>query len=431
MIEYIFDENNEVDIASLSEYIGLFETIEQNKSYPSPSCGTCLLTMQKEERLVKANYIYRGENQWYERIAASAFRYGKKMRPQLIDALTNTQCKDMEYPIFMNAIDDFYRQVSHDLEQTEKDNFIAFSQHHGLPTNLLDVTTSPLSALFFACHGAHKDCGYVYIFENFIDITDIVYSNPNSNILDLLKKNDKQTISIMSSLLSKYWHEIRSENRINGHIRSLCLVLHEKFKEQKCDYVWINWQGKLTAIAEQAEKVSNACIEERLEPRRKELNELIRLIMEYSDSNDIALPINYHKSLTGNPRIQHALKNLGLSYIDYQRNAYLVLLVFLLNIPTTDNLENTLPYMLYRPKENFKRMRIQQGLFIYQPFVNLSDGNYDTKIRLVQEIKHSKVIKVKNQHKILQQLDCLGINQGTIYGDFDSIAKHIKHKHSL
>ena len=129
------------------------------------------------------------------------------------------------------------------------------------------------------------------------------------------------------------------------------------------------------------------------------------------------------------------LKNLGLFYDDYQRNVYLLLLVFLLNFSDTTFKENAMPYMLYRPKENFKRMRLQQGLFIYQPYktFNAEDfntGNFDTKSIPIQEIKHSKVIKIRKQQKILQQLDALGINQGTIYGDFDSIAKYITHKYS-
>lgn len=66
----------------------------------------------------------------------------------------------------------------------EHENFIAFAQHHGIPTSLIDITKSPLVALYFACQNEAEENGYVYLFEeNYIDITKIVQKYPKKMYL--------------------------------------------------------------------------------------------------------------------------------------------------------------------------------------------------------------------------------------------------------
>ena len=55
---------------------------------------------------------------------------------------------------FMKMIDEFYKETAYKLNE-DKTDFIAFAQHHGIPTNLLDISASPLTALYFACE---RDC---------------------------------------------------------------------------------------------------------------------------------------------------------------------------------------------------------------------------------------------------------------------------------
>ena len=78
----------------------------------------------KEKNLLDA--YFRGESRKYTNIAASCYR---------------DNFNDSDRSIIDEMIDEYFYEVSAQLSDIEKSNFISYSQHHGLPTNLIDITS--------------------------------------------------------------------------------------------------------------------------------------------------------------------------------------------------------------------------------------------------------------------------------------------------
>ena len=422
LINDVFDENGMLEIKNLAEYIKFLELSNENKNIdPSDvSPHEPLEALKAFERLNKADYIFRGETESFPKRVTSAFRLNcRELKKE------NATCEKCEkrnccrpymdstislYPDFTVAIDEYYREISHRLSDAEKDNFIAFSQHHGLPTNFLDVTYQPLAALFMACYkhsysfkgsaDVTSEPAFVYIFEDYIDVTDIMSKYPDKTVIELLIENNDFTIKKMWQLLDSYQRKYTMSNKITAYTKQLCQNIHEQFPMNTPNVI-----------------VTDEC---------KEVSENAKIAMEACDSDE---PNVRGEALA---ELRNSISKVK-GFDDVPTEPYFAALIFYLRCTNKPSNGEFMPYMIYRPKEVFKRARLQQGFFIVQPFKKIGDGEYNKnrRIRLIQEIKHSKVIKVSEPERILRQLDYIGINLGTMYGDNDNIAKHIVKKHEI
>lgn len=118
-------------------------------------------------------YYYRGENRRYATRSSSLLRSG----------IARLLRDNPEY--YVDAVNDYVRDMADQAGEWEREHVLAWCHHEGLPTNLLELTASPLRALYFAClsrtdHSEEpSQAGYVYGFarENTADVTELILEN--------------------------------------------------------------------------------------------------------------------------------------------------------------------------------------------------------------------------------------------------------------
>ena len=88
----------------------------------------------------------------------------------------------------------------------------------------------------------------------------------------------------------------------------------------------------------------------------------------------------------------------------------------------------TIPYFMYKTPLKFDRIKNQNGVFLYQAFIDYQTDWDEMRGLMVQKIIPSMVIQVNKQKEIMKELDMVGINKKYIYGDFDNTAQYINMK---
>lgn len=357
-------ENKEYTIHSLNEYIELIKT----------------------KKLV--DYYFRGENKKYNSISSSLLRRDTNK------LLANG------YDFYEKIINNYYSEIATNVSDFERKNFIAFSQHHGLATNLIDITTSPLVALFFSCDGIGdllniNSSGYIYLFNinDTVDISKDIVENfmpvgDCYNFLEMFYKSthaDKMLKNIFKSTLSNHSLSSYRDSLINE-----CNKLNKTSAREILFFFndYMNKDTRGNSILDIIEKYGKVSI--------TNMNDEFLLVLVY---------LNILKEF---------LVVLDSPYLCEEYKVDLPLM----------------PNLIYKTPYKFDRIRNQEGLFIYQLFYAYSndDDKPGPTNLLRQNISPDIVIKVENQKEILKELDFIGVNRKFVYGDYDNIAYYINNK---
>ncbi|HSP47062.1 MAG TPA: FRG domain-containing protein, partial [Clostridiaceae bacterium] len=218
-----------VEISNLSQFIDLINTLPSDR------------------------YSYRGESALYYERTSSAIR-----------PYDGTQDSAKEYP-YEKMIKDYYYETSHVLSDMERTNFMAFAQHYGIPTNLVDISFSPLVALFFACSPKNRyeyekrktdRTGYVYFLRtDGIDITSVIEKDPFVNVVRELTDDRNPHFAELSKLIQDYYvrHQEECIEDLSLVIQQILLLGTADTKVEKRRYEAVlmavkNWDERETAV---------------------------------------------------------------------------------------------------------------------------------------------------------------------------------------
>lgn len=389
------------------------------------------------------NYIYRGQNEPYYGIQANGFR------PYLGGWDT-----DKIYNID-KIVKDYYQQIVSKLKNEEKQHFLAFCQHYGIPTNLIDFSYSPLIALFFACQGKREPTfslseligntsvqelerdssiqdmlihnlmnklrkpmlskyAQVYLLNKkwLLDITDVISTVEYGNFLESIYDSKEIRLQLIYKLQNLFENPLIKTSEISD-----CLIqLIECYRENDSTF----WGGFLDD--EDCEEEDLFLYQRRLKNEALEDVILPLYCFVFNEMEDERIP--YEANIFGGyPEHGNIYQLSSATYIFLLAN---LIQIFHNDRRGFDKLKFKLKiYFTYQPPNLFDRISMQKGVFVYQPYFYAHDIIFNYNMLSVQNIIPDIHIEINNYQEILSELDTLGINLGSVYGDLDNIAKSV------
>lgn len=368
------------------------------------------------------------------------------------------------YDMYSTRINLFDRTIRENGLFDKPDLIIPFAQHSGLATKLLDVSSNSLVALYFACQPTNETLdGHVYIFDDYADATDILEKYPRFDLENELLKH----LDMIGLQEPKFIHENLSDQEESDHIKEYTSVEHEELKA--FGMCIEQYRNKYLRGGHSKHSVGRGISQEnspflnKSSKLRIQLTEIKDWIINCCSNNeDMQRNLMPTECTKNTPAIDfiHPFKEKRYKYyndqykgFDVEVKEYLIslecLIAFINNKSPVKNLAvmaplegltmDFLPNLLYRPILTFKRGLSQQSAFFVQSLfdkheVNLNDGGQMTNLyeKIPRKLLKSQanfgqkiIIDGNSKDRILSELDKIGVNKATMFGDADNIADYL------
>lgn len=381
---------------------------------------------------------FRGENKIYTDRIPGIYR-------------TNSDNTSFKFPILVfegphEYYYDLFSEFGWSVNSKKLFEQIVDAQHFGAVTSILDITSNPLAALFFAASGNYEDNGKIYIYT----------VKPKS-----IKRYFGHTISLMTYLNfvpNKYINEfilvfntllefIPLDSLLGKYIFNREITLSEFLNELKNSF---NSSPEIDISGHEGLKefYKNPFIRQTF----------IAFEKEYEQSTEIAKDNIINFIIKISPNSQQELNLIGLldfpnvdleAYHDFLlKKISEIITGFLNKLNDVSDIADkyTYPYAIFEdmqksyivyPSRLNERIKNQKGAFIIPGYfstekVSVNDIQTSIKNSLTNSIKEKNrlIVDSNSKKQILEQLRQLGIDEGFIYPDIEHIAKTISEKYA-